>query len=137
MKPIWSFAALLLAACSATLATQPAKPLESVPAPAASPSPAQSSPADSRDAAHANREFGLDLYRRLAAEPGNLFISPISIAGAFGPVAAGAQGETRAEIGKVLRFPADDAALHAQLGSLLRGLESDADGARVSIANAL
>jgi serpin B len=112
-----------------------------VAAPVASPAPVQSSPAaisvDSRDVALANRAFGVDLYRILAAKPGNVFISPISLAGAFGPVAAGAQGETRAAIGGVLRFPAEDSALHPQLGGLLRSLESDSDGARVSIANAL
>ena len=85
----------------------------------------------------ANRAFGVDLYRQLAAKPGNLFISPISLAGAFGPVAAGAQGETRQAIGQVLHFPASDAALHPRLGALLLGLESDSAGARVSIANAL
>jgi serpin B len=85
----------------------------------------------------ANRAFGLRLYRELAAEPGNIFVSPTSLAGAFGPVAAGAQGETRASIGHVLELPNDDAALHQDLGGLLRLLESDREGARISIANAL
>ena len=94
-------------------------------------------PAELAQVALANRAFGLELYRALAEKPGNVFLSPISLAGAFGPVAAGAQEETRAAIGTVLRFPANDAALHPQLGGLLRALESDSDGARVSIANAL
>ena len=90
-----------------------------------------------QSAALANRAFGVSLYQRLAAEPGNVFLSPISLAGAFGPVTAGAQGETRAAIGKVLELPSDDATLHRGLGGLLRTLESDRAGARVSIANGL
>lgn len=88
-------------------------------------------------AALANRTFGLKLYRGLAAEPGNIFLSPISLAGAFGPVAAGAQGETRAAIGRVLELPNNDTTLHRDLGGLLRTLETDGEGARVSIANGL
>lgn len=73
----------------------------------------------------------------MAAEPGNIFLSPISLAGAFGPVAAGAQGETRAAIGRVLEFSSDETTLHRNLGGLLRSLETDREGARVSIANGL
>jgi serpin B len=87
--------------------------------------------------AAANRAFGARLYQQLAQKPGNVFISPISLAGAFGPVAAGAQGETRAEIGRVLGFSPDEANLHRNLGGLLTTLQTNSDGARVSIANAL
>ena len=38
----------------------------------------------------ANADFAVDLYRRLAAKPGNVFISPISLAGVFGPVVVNA-----------------------------------------------
>ena len=109
-------------------------------APAAAPAAplaAPATPAQTAEVAIANRGFGVDLYRQLAAKPGNVFISPVSLAGAFGPVAAGAQGETREAIGQVLHFPEGDDALHPRLGGLLRGLESDSAGARVSIANAL
>ena len=88
--------------------------------------------------AEGNRAFGVELYRELAATPGNVFISPISIAGAFGPVIAGAEGETRTVIARAMRFPSNGgAAMHPQLGGLLRGLERDLDGATLSIANAL
>src|SRR5688500_165296 len=127
MKPIFSIVPLFLAACSTPLANQPPAPLDTVtPAPAVpEQSNAATTPADSREAALANRAFGVELYRNLAAGPGNVFISPISLAGAFGPVAAGARTETRDAIGRVLRFPASDAALHPQLGGLLRGLEGE------------
>jgi serpin B len=111
-------------------------PPAAAPAPAVMADPSQSAPV--QQIALGNRAFGVDLYRNLAAtEPGNIFISPISLAGAFGPLTAGAQGETRADIGRVLRFPTDDSALHPELGGLLRTLESNRKGARVSIANAL
>lgn len=85
-----------------------------------------------------NRAFGVALYRELASKPGNLFISPISIAGAFGPVIAGAEGETRTAIARALRFPLDGgAALHPRFGGLLRELEREGDGTTLSIANAL
>jgi len=98
---------------------------------------APADPALVASVAEGNRAFGVSLYKELAAKPGNVFISPISIAGAFGPVVAGAEGETRTEIARALRFPAEGgAALHAQLGGLLRGLERDGN-ATLSIANAL
>src|SRR5690349_12598891 len=87
--------------------------------------------------AKGNRDFGLSLYKQLAAEEGNVFISPVSIGAAFGPVAAGARADTRAAVGKVLRFPDDDAALHSGLGGMLTALKTDKDGASVSVANAM
>jgi len=96
-----------------------------------------SAPAGQLTVAEGNRAFALALYRQLAAKPGNVFISPISIAAAFGPVAAGARGKTRAEIGKVLHFPARDQVLNSNLGGLLHTLQSDGEGHQVSIANAL
>jgi serpin B len=87
--------------------------------------------------AKSNRAFAVSLYRKLAAKPGNVFISPISVGAAFGPVAGGARGRTRAEIGEVLQFPADEDVLHRSLGNILRALEGGSDGPQVSIANAL
>lgn len=131
-------AALLLAALSAGCA-RPADQARTDTAeaePAAAAAPAD--PAMVTSVAEGNRAFGVALYRELAAKPGNVLISPISIAGAFGPVVAGAQGETRTVIARALRFPAGGgAALHPQLGGLLRGLERDRNGATLSIANAL
>ena len=130
MKYWLSLASLLFGPCSASASAQ-AAPAE------ASSVQSQALTEQAESAAIANRAFGVTLYQRLAAEPGNVFLSPISLAGAFGPVAAGAQGETRAAIGKVLELPNDDATLHRDLGGLLRTLESDRGDARVSIANGL
>ena len=46
--------------------------------------------------------FDIDLYRRLAAAPGNLFFSPYSVAAALALVHAGAEGATRKELEAVL-----------------------------------
>jgi serpin B len=117
---------------------QPQRPAEpqSRPEVRQDPRPPTAAPAELA-IAKANRAFAVSLYRQLAVKPGNVFISPISIGGAFGPAAAGARGPTRAEIGKVLHFPADDEVLNDSLGSILRTLESGGDGPQVSIANAL
>jgi serpin B len=93
-------------------------------------------PPPAQTAAEGNVEFGVALYRKVAAKPGNVFLSPISIVGAFGPVSAGAEGETLAEIARALRLPAG-AAGHEKLGGMLRGLEREREGVTLSIANAL
>lgn len=87
--------------------------------------------------AEGNRRFTLNLYRELAREDGNVFFSAPSIAFALGTVTAGAEGETRAAIGRALSFPSTGDGLHAALGSLQRGLERDGANGTISIANAL
>lgn len=86
--------------------------------------------------AQGNAAFGLALYKELAGQPGNLFVSPVSLAGAFGPVTAGARGETLAAIVRTMNFPAETG-LHPALGGLLRDLEREGEGGTLSIANAL
>lgn len=80
-------------------------------------------------------EFGLDLYRRLGAEPGNLFLSPASVSMALGMVHAGAEGETAAEMERALRYPTG--AVHEGMADLLRRIPIAEEGRRVSLANAL
>jgi serpin B len=92
-----------------------------------------------RSEAKANRGFGVRLYRHLAKKPGNVFISPVSIAAAFGPVAVGARADSYMAIGRTLGFRAEPKLLSMRVGGLLSALRTDGmDGeARVSIANAL
>jgi serpin B len=89
-----------------------------------------------RAVAAGNREFGVALFKELASEKGNIFISPVSLAGAFGPVAAGVEGETLEAIRSTLRFPSGPGA-HGQIGGWLKSLEQDSAGSQLSIANAL
>jgi serpin B len=56
-------------------------------------------------AAKATNELGVDLHRQLATSDGNLCISPYSIDSALAMTFAGADGETRGEMARVLHFP--------------------------------
>jgi serine protease inhibitor len=56
-------------------------------------------------AAKATNELGADLYRQLATGDQNLCISPYSIDSALAMTFAGADGETRNEMARVLHFP--------------------------------
>src|SRR6267142_832405 len=56
-------------------------------------------------ATKALNEFGVDLYRQLATSDENLCISPYSIDSALAMTFAGADGETRSEMARVLHFP--------------------------------
>jgi serpin B len=69
-----------------------------------------------------SNRFAFEIYGRLRATPGNLFLSPISIATAFGMVQAGARGETEREIAGVFHFPAADR-LHPAFGALRGSLD--------------
>ena len=73
-------------------------------------------------AAKATNEVGVDLYRQLATGAENLCISPYSIDSALAMTFAGADGETRAEMARVLHFP-DDGDVPASFSALQRSLE--------------
>ncbi|HEU0097412.1 MAG TPA: serpin family protein [Allosphingosinicella sp.] len=124
--------ALLLASCAAPEPEPRAPPAEPALA-APSADPAAGPPPPSLAAGQA--EFGVALYRGLAARPGNLFLSPAGISTALGMVHAGAQGETAAEMAQALRYPASGA--HEGMADLLRRLPIAAEGRRLDIANAL
>ena len=80
-------------------------------------------------------EFGVNLYRSLAAKGDNVFLSPTSISTALGMVYAGAEGETAQEMAQALRYP--PSGVHEGMGALLRQLPIEAGGRVVRIANAL
>ena len=65
-------------------------------------SPAETNP--SRTVA-GSTQFALDLYGRLRAQPGNLFLSPFGISTCLAMVEAGASGDTAAQMKQVLHFP--------------------------------
>src|SRR5215475_11352254 len=56
-------------------------------------------------AAKATNDLGVDLHRQLATGDENLCISPYSIQSALAMTFAGADGETRTEMARVLHFP--------------------------------
>jgi serpin B len=73
-------------------------------------------------AAKATNQLGIDLYRQLATGDENLCLSPYSIETALAMTFAGADGETRTEMARVLHFPPDGDAIHASFASLQRSL---------------
>jgi serine protease inhibitor len=76
-------------------------------------------------AVSAVQSFGADLYRRLAAAPGNLAMSPLSVAVALAMTRNGAAGTTAAELDRVLHAPALPG-FNAGLNALVAELESRA-----------
>lgn len=100
-------------------------------------------PADLRDAATevvaANNEFACDLYRAVSSPPGNLFMSPYSVATALSMTYAGAAGTTAQEMANVLHIPAGASQWHEASGALLASLNRGVTlgGYQLSIANRL
>jgi hypothetical protein len=74
-------------------------------------------------AATATNQFSVDLYRQLATGDENLCVSPYSIESAMAMAFAGADGETRNEMARVLHLPKDGDAIHGSFTSLQRSLE--------------
>jgi serpin B len=74
-------------------------------------------------AATATNQLAVDLHRQLAAGNENLCISPHSIESALAMTFAGADGETRSEMARVLHFPSDASAVPASFASLQHSLE--------------
>src|SRR5436309_3710356 len=73
-------------------------------------------------AAKATNELGVDLHRQLATGDENLCISPYSIDSALAMTFAGADGQPRTEMARVLHFP-NDASVPASFSALQRSLE--------------
>jgi len=73
-------------------------------------------------AAKATNELGVDLHRQLATGGENLCISPYSIDSALAMTFAGADGETRSEMARVLHFP-NGGDLPASFSALQQSLE--------------
>ncbi|MBM3495481.1 MAG: serpin family protein, partial [Armatimonadetes bacterium] len=96
-------------------------------------------PAGVRQLADGNTAFALDLYGKVRAQKGNVFLSPYSVSSALAMTYAGARGDTAAEMARALRFslrPADThQAFHALQGSLAQ--PDGAAGVQLHIANSI
>jgi serpin B len=78
--------------------------------------------ADFNFATDATNQTGVDLYKHLARSDDNLCLSPYSIDSALAMTFAGADGETKTEMARVLHFPNDGDAIHASFTALQDGL---------------
>src|SRR5207249_6028968 len=73
-------------------------------------------------AATATNQLAVDLHRQLATGDANLCVSPYSIESALAMTFAGADGETRTEMARVLHLP-NDGAVPTSFSALQRSLE--------------
>ncbi len=73
--------------------------------------------------AKATNGLAVDLHRQLATGNDNLCISPYSIESALGMTFAGADGDTRTEMARVLHFSGDASTVAASFASLQHSLE--------------
>src|SRR5438876_9667208 len=77
---------------------------------------------DFDSAAKATNQLAVDLHRQLATGDENLCVSPYSIESALAMTFAGAEGETRTEMARVLHLP-NDGAVPTSFSALQRSLE--------------
>jgi serpin B len=74
-------------------------------------------------AASATNQLAVDLHRQLATDNDNLCVSPYSIQSALAMAFAGAAGETRTEMARVLHYPGQGDAIDLSFASLQHSLE--------------
>jgi len=86
-----------------------------------------------------NNRFALDLYAKLRAEKGNVFVSPYSISTALAMTCAGAAGDTETQMAKVLHFTLSRDRLHRAMGLLVSDLNKAGEKGdfQLVVANAL
>ncbi len=133
---------LLVSGLLACGASEPNKPEVKQPqAAATTPEPTPTSPSVSPEAAvtaaQSINAFAVDLHRALAKRPGDIFVSPASIALAFAMVHAGARGATQQEIGRVFHLRGDTSKLHADLAGTLKAWAEPIEGQEFAVANRL
>jgi serpin B len=75
-------------------------------------------------AATAINGLGVDLLAHVGQSDANALISPYSIQSALAMTYAGAAGETKIEMARVLHYPADEAELHRSFAAFRRELDA-------------
>lgn len=73
--------------------------------------------------ANAINALGIELLHKSGRPGANALLSPYSIQSALGMTYAGAEGNTRIEMQKVLHYPDDEAAVHRSFAALRNALE--------------
>jgi serpin B len=91
-----------------------------------------------QEAAKSTAAVGIDLYKLLAPQEGNLFLSPYSITEVLALVSEGAAGKTQEEILHALHWTGPRAQMAASFAALGKQLDLAArDGVNLSVANGL
>jgi serpin B len=80
--------------------------------------------------------FDVALYRAVAAQPGNQFVSPYSVSSCFALLYPGAGGETGAEIRRVFGYDTSPQTEAQQTRALANSLLSQRGGSEFTVANA-
>lgn len=94
--------------------------------------------AAAKTTAKAGNRFGDALYAASAGEPGNLFMSPLSVRIALAMTYGGAKGETAEEMAKVLKLEGSAEEVHGAMAALQESLDAAAgEGQELAIANRL
>lgn len=94
--------------------------------------------AQSTTFADAQTRFGLELYQELAgAQPGNLTLSPASLAQALAMTYAGARGQTASDLAAVLHVPHQPATVHHAFAQLRDRLPMTDHGYTLQLTNSL
>ncbi len=88
------------------------------------------------EAAQSVNALGLDLMAKGTTADANALLSPYSIQSALAMTYAGAAGDTRGEMAKVLHYPADEPAMHQSFTALQKALEAVAKSTAERAANA-
>lgn len=93
---------------------------------------------ESSELIRANNAFAIDLYLRMAEQPGNFVFSPFSIDTSFTMACAGARGNTARQITKALHYSDGETNVHAEFAALLQQLKAiDTPVTRFLVANSL
>ena len=87
--------------------------------------------------AGSNNDFAFDLYAKLAAKDGNIFVSPYSISAAMAMLFEGARGETAKEIASTMHFSSDVNERRAAWERSISELNKKNKFYELSVANAL
>ncbi len=92
---------------------------------------------DTSDVVMANNAFALDLYSRLANQPGNLFFSPYSIESVLAMTSAGARGQTADQMSRVLHLSGAPEAVHGGFAALIENLNAGERSTRDRLHDAI
>ncbi|MEX1365355.1 MAG: serpin family protein, partial [Nannocystaceae bacterium] len=81
--------------------------------------------------------FGLELYGKVGTEPGDLVISPASVALALAMTQAGARGETGKEMADALHYPRPAPVVQRAVATMLGEWNEPREGFELAVANRL